>query len=174
MTAYKASNGMVVERDHNGDVVIDRQTTHVSLFMADGTALALREFFQAERDAELGRWRWPENRDYVVYPNGEYARVVREWEGTSESFLRQDVAQEGTWNPYRAARAYFEAHPEPKKPWEDAKQGEVWALKFGDQSEDSWFVNKDWFQNTRTLTCILLADKSITAGRRIYPTEATE
>ena len=96
-----------------------------------GRVYSLREYFLSERDTELGRWRWPENPDYVVYSRansttGErMVRVVLEvngygcdlYEGGHELHEHQ-----------RAARAYFKAHPEPK-PWHDAKPGEVWLFK---------------------------------------------
>lgn len=113
--SFTASNGMTVERDHNNDVVIDRSIGCASVFMADGTALALREFFQHERDEELGRWRWPENPDYVVYPRARAVLVLSESTGVTLRAERgQFSAREAT--VFGAASAYFEAHPERKPP----------------------------------------------------------
>lgn len=90
----------------------------------------LHEFFQAERDKELGRWRWPENPDYVAYADDDGDVVVLN-EGTGASYsltTRRDVTKRNPNHPAtKAAQAYFEAHPEPK-PWDAAKEGEVWIV----------------------------------------------
>lgn len=101
----------------------------------------LREFFQDERDEELGRWRWPENPEWIVYPRrpgfaplGDAdLLVINEVHGASMEYVAAD--DDGTEYvgvdeaAAKAGRAYFEAHPEPK-PWEDAKAGEIWVLTF--------------------------------------------
>src|SRR5690606_1284379 len=86
---------------------------------------ALREFFQHVRDEELGRWRWPKDPDYVVYPTEDGFLVVRESVGLSEfrnGLYVHDMEGE-------AARDYREAHPE-RKPWEDAMHGEAWVITY--------------------------------------------
>jgi len=124
---FTASNGYAVYVRDGGRLIVSNGIT-TKTFPVDG-ADTLREFFQHERDEQLGRWRWPENPDYVVYPNGEYARVLREVDGTSEVFIRQDVENSVGFKPALAARAYFAAHPEPKpRPWRDAKEGEAWVI----------------------------------------------
>lgn len=97
---------------------------------------ALREFFQHERDEELGRWRWPENPDYVVYPKANsttgkrMVRVISETYGYGRDHCEGDHEQ----SDYRqAAAAYFAAHPE-SKPWHDAEDGSVWRLVQGEGS----------------------------------------
>ena len=78
---------------------------------------AARAFFQAERDEQLGRWRDPENADWICYPVACDLDAV--W-----------VMYEGDWKRYHASRSgwedvlphyvsetagrYFAAHPEPK------------------------------------------------------------
>lgn len=125
-TTFTASNGMRVERDH-GDVFINKDTPIASVFLADGTALALREFFQAERDEELGRWRWPKNPNFVVYAEDDGVHnVVNENTGLSLMATRGGVKRHDDAHA-DAARAYFDAHPE-RKPWHDAKPGEHWSL----------------------------------------------
>ena len=97
------------------------------------TTEALRAFFQAERDQELGRWRDTENPDIVCYPVACDLDAV--W-----------VMYEGDWTRYHASRSgwedvrphyvsetagrYFAAHPDgdPHKPWHDAKVGEYWLV----------------------------------------------
>ena len=78
---------------------------------------ALREYFQRERDTQLGRWRDPQNPDIVCYPVACDLDAV--W-----------VMYEGDWTRYHATRTgwedvlphyvsetagrYFQAHPEPE------------------------------------------------------------
>jgi hypothetical protein len=141
---------------------------------------ALREFFRAEEDERLGRWRWPENEGYIVYPDARYPHLVtvidestglREFRSKSKAGHKRD-------NFERAAAAYFDAHREPK-PWHDAKFGEVWLLTFtGFETHGSspWTVRPGrlttdaaefiYPQNGNT---IALNDTEITAARRIYP-----
>lgn len=136
---------------------------------------ALREFFRAEEDERLGRWRWPDSPRYVVRPSDfdeTYTYVFDEetfelWGVNGFDDTKQDVPGVAR----EAARAYFDAHPEPK-PWHDAAEGEVWVLMFPLTSH-VWFVNGDFFQNTKTLTNIAKTDPSIVSGRRIWPEDAS-
>lgn len=178
---FTASNGMTVERDHNNDVIVDRSIGCASVFMADGTALALREFFQHERDEELGRWRWPENPEWLAVegersPEGRTVVVVNErtldrfWFNERVMTIPGDAS-----TAHKAGCAYFEAHPE-RKPWEDAKPGEVWVLTF-DGAEDTFKAYESrygtiYFTRSRE-TSTGLVDERITAGRRIWPENAT-
>ena len=142
------------------------------------TTEALRAFFQAERDIELGRWRDPENPDYAVYrtpeeddEDGRCVRVLDESSG--ESWLEWErLFLSGPSIRYFAAHP--ESEPEPK-PWEEAKPGEVWALTYAGIEETAWVADFTWgapprfrqFKNL--LTPIFTNDKHITAGRRIWP-----
>lgn len=80
------------------------------------------EFFQGKRDEELGRWRWPENPDYVVYRADDYDgfMILDEREGKTWTYhwaaIKDDPEFDGPWD---AARAFFEAHPERKLPTEN-------------------------------------------------------
>ncbi|MDH5133628.1 MULTISPECIES: hypothetical protein [unclassified Microbacterium] len=136
---------------------------------------ALREFFQHERDEELGRWRWPDNPDYVVYVKCESeskpragVRVLHERTGRSRDIGRAVVnACEATVSRFgRAARAYFEAHPE-RKPWEDAITGEIWALTL-ESHVTAWTMNKRGKFEDPDST-IDPHSPMITDGRRIWP-----
>lgn len=135
---FVASNGVKVTpgKEHGQPILMvdDR----ISLWNIE-TVKALREFFQHERDEELGRWRWPEKPEWVVYAkrpgfsahNGADLLVINEAYGESMEYSRAlDDGTEYVEQDERAAlaaRAYFEAHPE-RKPWEDAKTGEAWVL----------------------------------------------
>ncbi|HLS01623.1 MAG TPA: hypothetical protein VK054_06525 [Beutenbergiaceae bacterium] len=96
---------------------------------------ALREYFQAERDTELGRWRDPEAPDVVVYhlpsakreATGRTVRVLDERLGAAAICNEHLERSSDPTNAEPTAKRYFAAHPEPK-PWHDAKPGEAWAL----------------------------------------------
>lgn len=133
---------------------------------------AMRAFFQAEEDERLGRWRWPEEPDYVVYPAANGCLVLLELTGDT-FFLHRDFL-EGEDEPTRAARAYFAAHPDPD-PWHDAKPGEVWLLTI-DGEELAATAMEDphgTFGGLSFLTAPRGAfgreATAITAGRRLWP-----
>lgn len=149
MEKFTASNGISVMRNPDDGPDIDYQSWSIGnareVLLAPHEIDALREFFQAEWDQELGRWRWPENPDYVVYrddrPGG--FRVMHEPTGDTWTYfwdaIKDAPEYAGAWD---AARAYFAAHPEPK-PWHDAKPGEVWACVQSDHpgEEHAYWVN---------------------------------
>jgi hypothetical protein len=100
---------------------------------------ALREFFQDALDQQFGRWRWPEDPDFVVYPDTEDpggeglkggVSVLCESRGEVDWFTREAAQQGRNSNVMtaQAAIAYFREHPEPK-PWHDAAEGELWILR---------------------------------------------
>lgn len=76
MTEFTASNGITIATHRkdpalgfgiylsDGCSSLDNSFDHLN----GGEMQALREFFEHERDEALGRWRWPENPDCVVYP----------------------------------------------------------------------------------------------------------
>lgn len=163
MNDFTASNGIrvwiesdVLHADHPADY-FDTQT--------DGSIQALREFFRAEEDERLGRWRWPENPDYVAYPQrDESVLVVHEPDGLGGEFERGEVRDV---EPIEllAARAYFNAHPE-LKPWRDAKEGDVWVLNVHGYV-GAWLVRGDQFEDANSR--LPIDTGGITAGRRIWP-----
>lgn len=179
MKYFTSSNDVAISMSPDGHL----SATPRSETSGDSTALmlpvhmeALREFFRAEEDERLGRWRWPENPDYVVYPKEDgLFEVLRESTGL---VLTSTVSGNAPFKDEhaQAARAFLAAHPEPK-PWHDAKPGEVWALKFGVsdeevlvQAKDAFFVNLGvdrWFDTTGRRA------PEITAGRRIWPEDAS-
>ncbi|MCW2165096.1 hypothetical protein B0I12_002251 [Microbacterium hydrothermale] len=186
MNDFTASNGITVFVREGGTVQFQHGTRVEScgiLQIMPGSEWweALREFFQVEADERLGRWRWPENPDYVVYPVGDdVVDVLRESSvsdstrgpGRQASITRADAAawdSEVSQNFYRAARAYFDAHPGPK-PWHDAVEGEVWALTLGDDTEPrGWMAEGDGTRFWRGGHSIDRLSGSISAGRRIWP-----
>lgn len=170
MDKFEASNGITVSVDRGVQFGTDRGWGFYGILGQEWEAM--REFFRAERDEELGRWRWPENPDYVVYRDGTSRRIVRESDGKSFSASLHDRKVMTTYldSWIGAARAYDEAHPE-RKPWHDAKEGEVWLLTLPNSTQ-AWFVNGAYFQSAKTLTNIALDDGHITDGRRVWPEEA--
>ena len=130
---------------------------------------ALREYFQRERDTQLGRWRDPKNPDMVAYrtpeDDDESGRCILLLdENTGDNHWEwEHTASPGP------ARRYFDAHPEPKpRPWKEAKPGEVWVLTRWGTAEPSLVTDGEFI--TADLAVIVdLDDDSITAGRRIWP-----
>lgn len=184
MTTFTASNGIRIEVDPKPNA--QHPLCVVGLGLLPSSVDALREFFQHERDTELGRWRWPENPDMHVHM---YSRddgvVLHERTVETYTFDRQSIDKLRGVEPVsdfaRAARAYFDAHPEPK-PWHGAKNGEVWLLTFSGfetSGPSPWTacpgrLSTDppefvYPQNGGTLA---LTDPEIVDGRRIWP-EAT-
>lgn len=192
MSEFTASNGVKVEMTKEPDIEVWLSVAGDYLYESDSPYLtAIREFFQHKRDEELGRWRWPENPEYVVYPDrGQDFRtqpaviVVQEPTGLNLYAApdREDGLDGLTYEVagsavahcdlmLDAARAYFAAHPEPK-PWHDAKPGEVWVLTL--RGEEYGAVRE--FGNDFKLSngnLLWLKHEGITAGRRIYPESAS-
>ncbi|MDR7189743.1 hypothetical protein J2Y46_002569 [Microbacterium sp. BE35] len=134
---FTASNGVQIT-DRGGSLFIGSTI----LFGAGSThGPALAEYFRAKEDERLGRWRWPENPEYVVYPaprdgtkQADFdAFVVDEALGASGEYVRADddgnsivLASPLTL----AARAYFAAHP-VRKPV---------LLQAQEDGTDEWFT----------------------------------
>lgn len=203
MEQYTASNGVVIASFETAGGAT-RYTVHdATPTQRDGYTIsevthyldardmdALREFFRAEEDERLGRWRF--NDHIVVYPKvrnvgqvpGRGCLVLDElevraydrWENPTTTMV--DFSQVGD-----AARAFFDAHPEPK-PWHDAKPGDHWALHIASGVELAYefhlfkvtrWMNRDgwYFVPTDGGSVFALNDSAITAGRRIWPEDAS-
>ena len=98
------------------------------------TTNALRAFFQAERDEQLGWWRDPEEPDWIVcLPENTSNTIALLNERTLNINIWRRKAAEasrGHYSSVKVAQRYFAAHPdgEPHKPWHDAKAGEYWLV----------------------------------------------
>lgn len=194
MTEFVASNGVVVEtKDGMLRVAIDGNVP--ATWASARATVALREFFLAERDDQLGRWRWSENPDYVVYDDpvdihrGLFGSdidivIVCESDGVAKGYCRADDAggEPAYWRVefILAARAYFDAHPAPK-PWHDAKPGEFWLINLHGQ-ERVVRVDKPMYDDRPAVfmpvdrmgqTWVVIDGPHVTAGRRLWPPEAT-
>ena len=194
MDRYEASNGVVIEfkQDPDGKRYLLGTTQRTcgdmsgTLTHATGSEEgvdALREFFRAEEDERLRRWRFPEDPDFVVYaawtadPPRRGVRgvtVLSEsiphryavWEDNIDTLYGTSVDEDARKRARDAARAYFEAHPEPK-PWHEAKEGEVWVITYKGEEYPAIFQAGMFRDHGGSWD-----PDRITAGRRIYP-EAT-
>ena len=140
------------------------------------TTNALREYFQAERDEELGRWRDPENPNIVVYPGSvslDWVIVLDESTGRTDVVFKQPRKPPKDSAFTLVAERYFAAHQQPEpKPWEDAKPGEYWAVTVNGERKlvhggpQGLYSGEDWR---------VIPNSDITAGHRIWPEgEASE
>lgn len=165
MDKFTASKGITVAADEG--VTFGSEYGFTYYGVSSKQFQALREYFRAERDKELGRWRWPENPDYVVYTQGAGWIVMSERSANSKHYSFREHAAVGTSILAQAMRAYFEAHPE-RKPWEDAKEGDVWLLTVNGEEEallfrhDRTFISRDGDE-------FAPEGSYITAGHRIWP-----
>lgn len=88
------------------------------------TIAYLRSHFQAEKDADLGRWRDPSAPTYVAYPAGNEVSVISEETGTWGQWSRHLARLEAGRDKLAAvAVRYFEAHD----PAFQAATNAVWA-----------------------------------------------
>ncbi|QMU97811.1 hypothetical protein FVO59_11795 [Microbacterium esteraromaticum] len=165
MDKYEASNGILVHIDN--DLFVQRARKDLPVPVAGGEYIqALREFFRAERDEELGRWRWSERPEFVVHQGDDILLVVNELTGESvkrNGLYAHDVAGD-------AAAAYRDAHPEPK-PWHDAKPHEVWTISRG--PDDRYFpfrvVGRQFIYVDDETQKFAINDEQILDADRIYP-----
>ncbi len=123
---FTASNGMTVKLGAGSPPRVVGRGWSAQLLEPD--EVALREFFRHERDEELGRWRWPEDPDYVVYPYDDHVCVL--YEKTGESWLVQPKGNLPDLPATNAMRAYYAAH---RPAWYDAEEGEVWIIEDPDE-----------------------------------------
>ncbi len=132
MNNFTASNGVAVREvtpvtDRGPWLLVDGEQ------VSPNNAQALREFFQAEADERLGRWRWPKDPRFLVYRVGEdRVTVMYEPGGGSTYWSRSEAGSAAGSDVRDAAAAYFAAHP--AKPWHEAQPGEGWIIDIGDEA----------------------------------------
>ncbi len=168
MNDYVADNGVVLTGTDDDSIrwhpgISQRRASEV-----------LREFFQAERDQELGRWRDPENPDYICYPvAGDPDDIWVVYEGSGLAYMRERNQAFYAGNKFsEVARRYFAAHPEPK-PWHAARPDcdEIWVLTIHGCEQPVYvteFGGEPAFQVPGGET-MSLSHGAITAGHRVWP-----
>lgn len=165
---------------------------------ADGPEVTLADYHRAKEDERLGRWRWSEYPNYVVYPStndsrpesraGRGVTVLSElpprcytvWEERVGGFNHQRADRVTQDMAHRAAAAYFHAHPGPK-PWWSAECGQGWALEIeGERDDILWVVqrrdNIPVFRRAGEYAGVAeydLAAPEIKSGRIIWPEVAS-
>jgi hypothetical protein len=133
MDKFKARSGREVVGAEDGSLMFAKAIGYLS----KEAVFDAEEYFQAKRDAKLGRWRWPLNPDWVAVEGDltfEGRTVVVVNERTLDRFWgneRVRACAPDADAAHQAARAYFDAHPAPK-PWHDAAEGEFWAVVHSD------------------------------------------
>lgn len=130
METFEASNGVPVRRTTTGTLSFTRNGS-LDLGALTGISAsqeeALREFFQHERDKELGRWRSKVNPEWVGYENGpDEAVLIHELSGVVHDIKRGNVFPNSTLLA-SVSTEYFAAHREPK-PWMEVPEG-VYAMR---------------------------------------------
>jgi hypothetical protein len=180
---FTASNGVQVQvfsngRGNVGPVELKNRGHKASTtaYFEPEAIVALREFFRHEADKELGRWRDPANPTLTVYPTPGFEddeiTILDEVDAEAYTITRAASARHsaGWWRA--TAHAYFESHPEPE-PWEDAKDGHLWLIRFDDfpNTDVSALVKGGRFiYNDHCHEGVAeLTDPTIVAGRRIWP-----
>ena len=145
-------------------------STHVIL----GDPDKVRAFFQAERDETLGRWRDPENPDWIIYQadKEDAVYVFNERKGGASQYWTRGIAEShdpaytGYSSSYYIAGRYFAAHPKPK-PWDTAEEDEIWVLTIDGYSAP--YLRNGYGTWTNSTSDVYVGDGTITAGRRIWP-----
>lgn len=134
MNEYTASNGIKIKviSDGQAEIVYPQDSSDSRTLVTwarPAEIAALREFFRAEADERLGRWRDPESPDRAVYKRGD--RCILILDETDGDHWMVHFVDGGLHTEVGDAEstvvAWVAAHPEPK-PWQDAKPGEVWML----------------------------------------------
>lgn len=164
MSEFIASNG--IEVDSFGRAVFPLPGNSST---PEALKQALKEYFQHERDEELGRWRSTELPQWVVYPD---ERNRREGRMIDESTGEWNHAHPDYNWPHRpdlntVNQEFLAAHPE-KKPWHNAKAGEVWILSIDDLVYGGAYVAGD-FHFRAADHSIKIDDPRITSARKIWP-----
>ena len=176
---FVASNGIKLEMRDSGAIAGQSGKWIVN----DEWAQALREFFLHERDTELGRWRWPDDPRYLVFPlkDDDEVRVLDENSGQSVAIRRSSFRPGLTHTHFAgAALAYFDTHPvskplpsEPRTAWVDKYGTDIWVVTAGGtlRCVDSPSSNPEKYAPFTQLVKELAdaAFQRITAARRIWP-----
>ena len=169
MNSYTASNGVGLT------ITRDRAVRWRPGIPPDLVSSALREYFQAERDEALGRWRDPENPDCICYPDEmspNWVLVIQESTGDTDTVFRHTWGSTEDDEFILVADRYFAAHQEPEpepKPWEDAKVGEYWEIGLLELGPSACLVTEGDFVEISGRFEVAIGSSLIESGRRIWP-----
>ena len=147
-------NEVHVDLDELGRVRLRRAGEGSGVYTLETTE-ALRAFFQAERDEELGRWRDTENPNIVVY-------ALSMMDGEDRCIRLLNELSGATWLDWGRvalpgpASRYFEAHPLPEPEHE-----EIWVITANGDTGPA-------LATTQTANGTILDATEIT-GRSIWP-----
>ena len=163
MNLYTASNGVGLT------ITRDRTVRWRPGIPEDLVSSALREYFQAERDEELGRWRDTENPNIVVY-------ALSMMDGEDRCIRLLNELSGATWLDWGRvalpgpASRYFDAHPEPE-PWDAAQPDEIWVLTIDNDTEEVFRCGENGLYSLKTGDPLsrVLPILTVTAGHRIWP-----
>ena len=100
-------------------------------------------YYRKREDEQLGRWRDPENPDWICYGRGsssDTVHVINEYDGLPYMLERGQVAYADS-EFSAVAQRYFEAHPKPKEP----QEGEIWDIEMGGGAQWRCVVRDGWF-----------------------------
>ena len=180
---FTASNGVKISSPDPAWLEVPCPQVGGDDLLSPSQVNALREYFTAERDKELERWRSPEYPSVVVHASESDADIVyviderepyRNWD-IEVRRSSQELLDPPSWDAkLLAARAYFKAHPAPApRPWEDAEDRSIWALTIDGRDPEPF----KWSDRSQQFTHVIggfpiYRPERITAGRQIWP--ATE
>ena len=165
-------NKLQVDLDEVGRIHLSRAGYCNGIYTLETTE-ALRAFFQAEREEQLGWWRDPENPNTVVYPRPDHD----DHDGRCILLLNETTGDTGyEWERLATSGPglrYFAAHPQPEpKPWEEAEHEEIWVITANGDTGPA-LATTSHRRGTglafQTANGTLLDAAEITAGRRIWP-----
>ena len=111
---FTASNGWTFNPpDKDGDISIRNPEDIIQTFIPPDAVNALYEYLQAERDTELGRWRDPENPDFVVYPGDgpKDWNIISEKDGVVFYTQDSDAKSVSNWIGFVVLRNYLKINP---------------------------------------------------------------
>ena len=169
---FTASNGIRVKLTENHHLIIENEDGQYPATAAVGVHVdALREFFQHEKDEQLGRWRSKNDPAWTAVRHEGNVTFQHEHGTRSFNITINDTASLNRWTKELQAIAheYLEAHPE-SKPWHDAQPGEAWLLTIdGEEIIALRGVDEDFYTTRSGYRVIRYNRDDITAGRRIYP-----
>ena len=180
---FVASNGLMFDGTPSGAIAITREDEGPR-YLRPCEMTALREYFQAERDKELGRVRDVVDPDWVAYPDEDERHIVM--------VLSERAKHWATWSrwgtpiwptsklreqSFNVAQRYFAANPlpepEPDVPWLDAAPGDVWVLTI-DGSERLFRRSQHGLYSIEHGIPLdkWVPENSVTDGKRIWPVDA--